>query len=512
MPLDNVAGEPAARSDTRIAEIAMDPAKAAALERAQQRSTLYWVGIIAILVLLSEQTLFGILLITPILPSIALTYHTTEIAWVVTLFSLVGAALSPLLGKLADLYGKKRMLSMVALVAGIGSLISAVSPSFGVLLAGRALAGLGMVFLPLAYMLMRDTFPKRLLPMAIAVATSGSGIATLIGPYTAGQMAEHLGVRSVFWLVTVITVAGGLLTWLLVPESPVRTRERLDWLGALLLTAGVGGILYAVSQSSAWGWGSPRTAGLLAGSVLLLALWFWWQTRCSHPLIGLRLLRSRPVLTVITAAALATMVNAVVGSLAPTLLQTPDSKFGTGLGLSPSTAALYIMPAGAAIVLSGFIVGWTGRRVGFRNYVVAGATLVGVCSVVLAFNHSTVLAICLLQIPIGLGLAHAAASSNLIVLAVPPDQGAVASGTNATISSLVSAIVIQVCFVILGGHVVAVVGFEPVYSSGAWTAVFLIGGAFSLVGAVVALAIPHGRAVRQAKEARPAEAVSSAGG
>lgn len=128
------------------------------------------------IVLMLEMLAISYIMIATALPSIAKHYQTTQGAWLLTSFLLFGAVVAPLVGKLADVCGKRLMLLVCVFGAAVGSLVSAIAPTYGVLLAGRALTGLLVPCLFLSYSLIRDVFPPKTIPLAVSIATSGMGV------------------------------------------------------------------------------------------------------------------------------------------------------------------------------------------------------------------------------------------------------------------------------------------------------------------------------------------------
>ena len=449
---------------------------------------------IAVLVLLTEQSALAIGLIAPTLPKIAVEFETTQVIWVITAFTLLGGIVTPIVSKLADLYGKKLVLVVCAIVAAVGALVSSLASTFGLLLAGRALQGVAIAFIPLAYSLMRDIFPRRLLALGIAITTNGVGIVTIAGPFLAGYLADHHGVRSVFWFLFAISAVGGVLTQLIVPETPVRVRAPIDWLGALLLAAGLGAGLLGLSQAQTWSWGDPRTLLCLIGGAALLALWGAWERRTRHPLVDLGLLARRPVFATMVAAGLAVGAISGAATLLPTMLQTPEAAApGYGFGTSVTETAYYTLAAGVFTVLGGFFVGWTARSVGFRNHLAVGSLLIAAGSLLLGIAHSQDWEIVVFYALIGMGAIVYAAVPNLVVGAVPVDQQAISAGMVGTAQTLVAAVVTQLVFVVLTNNVDTVVQGFPIYSEAGFRIAFMLSAAVAVAGAVAALAIRHGR-------------------
>jgi MFS family permease len=485
-----------------IEPIELDERAAQQVEAARHRPTGYWVGVILVLVLLTEQSALAINLMAPTLPKVAELFKTTQVIWVITAFTILGGVATPLLSKLADLYGKKKVLVVTAGIAAAGALISSVASSYGMLLFGRCLSGVSIAFIPLAYSLMRDIFPQRLLALAIAITTNGIGIVTIGGPFLAGYLADNHGVRSVFWFVFAISALGGLLTLLLVPETPVRVRARIDWLGAVLLAAGLAAVLIGLSQAQTWHWGDSRTLGCLIGGTVLLILWGVWESRTRDPLVSLELLSRRPVFTTMVAAGFAVGAISGAATLLPTMLQTPKALApGYGFGTSVTQTAYYTLAAGIFTVLGGFFVGWTAKSIGFRNHLAIGSGFIALGSLLLGVAHAHSWQIVVFYAFVGIGAIVFAAVPNLVVRAVPVDQQAISAGMVGTAQTLVAAVVTQLVFVVLTNNVKTVVQGFPIYSEAGFRNAFLLSAGVGLVGALVALAIPHGRRERNRETA-----------
>ena len=488
-----------------IEPIELDERAAHQVEEARHRPTRYWVGVILVLVLLTEQSALAINLMAPTLPKIAELFGTTQVIWVITAFTLVGGVATPLITKLADLYGKKKVLVVTAAIAAVGALISSVASTYGLLLFGRGLSGVSIAFIPLAYSLMRDIFPNRLLALAIAITTNGIGLVTIGGPFLAGYLADNHGVRSVFWFVFAASALGGLLTLLLVPETPVRVKARIDWLGAVLLAGGLGAVLLGLTQAQTWQWGDARTLACLIGGTAVLLLWGVWESRTREPLVSMKLLRTKPVFTTMVAAGLAVGAISGVATLLPMMLQTPTELApGYGFGASVTETAYYTLAAGIFTVLGGFFVGWTAKSIGFRNHLAIGAAFIALGSLLLGVAHAESWQIVVFYSFIGIGAIVYAAVPNLVVGAVPVDQQAISAGMVGTAQTLVGSVVTQLVFVVLSNNVSTVVQGFPIYSETGFRNALLLSAAVGLVGAVVALAIPHGR--RQPRATRETNA------
>jgi MFS family permease len=210
-----------------------------------------------------------------------------QTAWILTIWGLVGGALTPLFGKLSDIIGKKNVMTFSLLVAMAGLLIDALTTSWPVFLVGRALAGFAYPAIIIAYGLIRDLVPRKWVSTAIAFVAGGSGLSAVVGPVVGGLLSDHYSWRSFFWFMFIFAAVTVPIFVLLVPETKLRTRQRLDLVGAAILAAGVALILLYLNEGQSWGWGRPATLGWLLGGLALLIVFPFWERTRSAPLVDL---------------------------------------------------------------------------------------------------------------------------------------------------------------------------------------------------------------------------------
>src|ERR1022692_1842662 len=207
-------------------------------------------------------------LVIPVLTTVQHQLHTTQgtATWVLTAYLLSASIMTPILGRIGDMTGKKRVFvgTLVALAAG--SLLAAVAPSIGVLIAARVIQGIGGGMVPVAFGIIRDEFPARMVAGAVGVLASLTAAGAGLGIVLAGPIVEVLGYHWLFWLPMILTVVAAVSAVLFVPESPVRTAGRISWRPAVLLSGWLVALLVALSEAPDWGWGSGRVTGLLTGA------------------------------------------------------------------------------------------------------------------------------------------------------------------------------------------------------------------------------------------------------
>ncbi len=171
--------------------------------------------------------------------------------------------LTPLLGKLGDMYGKKRLLVVCLTIFGLGSFGAAAGDSLGWLVACRVLQGTGAATFPLAFGIIRDEFPPEKIGLAIGVMSSVFGMGGGLGLVGSGFVLEGLNWHWLFILGGAPVLVAAALIWVCVPESPERRGGRPDFLGAGVLSVALVALLLAVTKGEQWGWESARVVGLV---------------------------------------------------------------------------------------------------------------------------------------------------------------------------------------------------------------------------------------------------------
>jgi EmrB/QacA subfamily drug resistance transporter len=428
-------------------------------------------------------------LVVPALPEIQRSLHTSEsaVGWVLTAFLLSASVATPIIGRLGDMYGKERLLMLVLLMLALGTLISAVASSLSLMILGRVIQGAGGGIFPLAFSIIRDEFPNARVPGAIGLVSSLLGIGGGAGVVFAGIVTENLSYHWLFWFPLVAIVATAYLTWRFIPESPVKTPADINYRAAALMTLGLSGVLLAITETSTWGWGSPKTLGLLAlGSVLIVA-WVREELRSREPLVDMRMMAIRGVWTTNAVAFLIGVGMYSSFILLPELVQEPAST-GYGFGASVTTAGLFLLPATIAITVVGQMAGVLERRIGSRGSLIGGAlfALISYVLLVVDRSHEVEIYVAAGLLGIGIGLSFSA-MANLIVQNVRQDQTGVATGMNAVTRTLGGAFGGQLAATFLASNL----GASDIPTSSGFTLSFLM-CVVALAGALAfSLAVPR---------------------
>ena len=237
-------------------------------------------------------------LVIPVLPVIEadLGASTTESQWLLTSTLLVGAVSVPIIGRLADMFGRRLMLLVALSALAVGSLICALTSNIEVMIAGRALCGVSSSAIPLGISLLATVLPPERRGSATALISAMLGIGGALGLPLAGLLADNVDYHALFWIGAVGAVVSAVAVLILVEEPPQRSGGTIDWFGMGLLATGLVCLVLPLSQASSWGWGSARTLGLLAASVVLLGLLVVVERRVLSPLVDMRTLARPPIL------------------------------------------------------------------------------------------------------------------------------------------------------------------------------------------------------------------------
>ena len=390
-------------------------------------------------------------MVNPVLPTIekALGTDQSTVTWVLTAYLLSASVFTPIIGRVGDKVGKERMLVFALGALTLGSLLAALAPTIGVLIAARAIQGIGGGVLPLTFGIIRDEFPRDKVAGAVGTSAALLAVGGGFGLVLAGPIVNALGYHWLFWLPMIMTLVAAIAAHLFVPESPERAPGRINVGSAFLMSGWLVTLLLAVSQGNRWGWGSPLTVGLFVATVVLLPTWVWAESRSRSPLVDMRMMRIPTVWTVNLVALLFGMGMYSMFAFVPQFLQTPDDITGYGFGATVTQSGLILLPQTAATFVAGLLSGRLAARFGSKAVLVTGAALTSLGTLGMVLFHDQVWQILLETTLLGLafGLAFAALS-NLIVDAVPQSQTGVASGMNANIRTVGGA---------LGSAVMAVV-------------------------------------------------------
>jgi len=445
--------------------------------------------------------------VVPILGVMArqLDVSLAAISWTVTANLLAAAATTPLLGRLADLHTKKRVLLAVLVVVLAGSLLAATTSSFALLIVARVLQGASFSLYPIGVSILREELSPERLMAALAVLSAVLGFGGGMGLVIVGLlMRGDADYHRAFWFVSAFVALVLLAAIVVVPERPHRASGTVDWIGAAGLAVGLSLLLLTITEGNPWGWTSARTLGSALAAVGVLALWWWWERRCSQPLVSTTMLLRRPILLT-NIATVAVGMGLYFGFLGLTgFVQAPA---GSGYGFAATVlmaSIVFLLPGAIAGFLTALASGRYIDRFGARLVLVVGIAIGMAGFAMLAIAHSEpwqVIAAGVL-VNVYISLAYGALPS-LVVREVEPGETGVATSMNAiarTIGASTAAAIVAVLLSRAGnGH--------PPESS--YTIIFALGAFTGLIALVlIAASKPRLRPIETVEEITDSRAMN----
>lgn len=443
----------------------------------------------------------------PLIPTVADTYGVsfTSAQWSLTIAMLTGAVTVPVLGRLGDGPRRRPVVISALVVVLLGCVFAAIPGNFTMLIIGRGLQGVGLGLMPLAMAVARDHLAPRRARSCVAAlsVTAVAGIG--LGYPLTGVIAHYFGFHACFVLAAAATLVVLVAAILVVPGSGHLHRHPLDIIGAVTLGFGLTLVLLAISSGGEWGWTSvPLIACAVIGAVVI-AGWAAHELRSEHPIVQLRLLRNRSVLTADVTGLLAGVGMFVLSSSVIRFVQTPADT-GYGLGRSAMIAGLVLVPFSLASVLANKLLplasGWMPRTL----IMPTGALFFVGALVLFLFGRSDLWIVFVAMGVAGLGVGFTfAAMPAFIVSAVPAHETGSALGVNQVTRTVGGAIGSALSATVLAGYTAP----GALYPSGdGYSATAVAGIALWIVTGLLALGIPY--AARRASRELVVESVDSA--
>ena len=424
----------------------------------------------AVLVILTGMALMIMYVETMVIPSFGtfaqffhlnLQQSSGTVAWILSAYLLVGTVAVPILGKLGDLYGKKKVLLVAMSVYAGAVMLAGFTPNLGTLLGvslqnqvylligARALQGIGMGMLPLAFAMLPEVFPGPLVGRAQGIISSMFAAGAAIGLTGGGWIATTFGWQSTFHSVVPVAVLLVVLAAYRVKESPLHPVPSVDLPGVTSLGFGLATLMLGVSEGASWGWTSFTAVswGPLAWGTpefFLLALigfvtFLLWEPRAKNPILRFASLKPRNIWVSNVSAVLTgflmflTFTSTVILAELPTMFH--------GLGVDGFTFGLMALPAALTMLVAGGALGTGVTRAGPKPITLLGYVLSGLGALGLVFWHSTTWELAAFMIPLLVGnVALMISMTNIIALSVDRRELGVQTGMNQTFRNLGTAI------------------------------------------------------------------------
>jgi len=431
-------------------------------------------------------------MIVPLLPELPALTHSSaaNVSWLLTTTLLTGAIATPLLGRMGDMYGKKRMLMITLAVLATGSLVCALSADIGVLIVGRGLQGAALAVIPLGISILRDELPPERVIGAVALMSSTLGVGAAVGLPVAALIVQGAGWHTMFWACAAFAVCAIGCVFFIVPESGRRSAGHFDFLGALGLATMLTCLMLAINKGGDWGWASPRTLGLLAASVLIAVVWGRYELRVPTPMVDLRV-SARPAVLLTNLAAFLIGFAFYANALTTAQLVQEPTSTGYGIGATMLVSSLCLLPGGICMALFSPVSARISAKHGARTALAIASGVLALGYVVRIFTSHDLAMIIVgaTVVSIGTALAYSALPT-LIMGSVPVSETGAANGMNTLVRTIGQTVCAAVAVLVLS-HITLNRGGRELPSLNAYLTIFGIAAAVSTAALVATLFIPR---------------------
>ncbi len=380
-------------------------------------------------------------MVIPGIPAIQADLATTQTlaSWITSAFLIVGAAVSPLFGKLGDIYGKKKIFLTVLLFYIIGVGLAGFATNIYLLIASRAIQGIGFAIVPLGLAIVTDIFPKEKVATAQGIISGTFAIGAAAGLVLGAYIVEDLSWQWAFHSAFVLSILLFIIAAVMLKKDTPGVKSKIDYTGATILMSGIVLVLLYLTEAPNIGWQSTENIAILIPGIILTVGFFVYERNRATPLINLKLLKIRNVL-------IANIVG-IISSLAMFLLffavvyYAQQRPAPYGLGLDTITTGLTLAPATLVMLIVGPVMGRLIAKVGPKPILVLGAGISALGMLLFIFTRGTTLD---LTVAVAISLAGVVSIIipivNMISVSLPPETIAVGLGMNTMLRNLGGAI------------------------------------------------------------------------
>ena len=430
------------------------------------------VGVVSalLIVILSYSIMQG--MVIPAIPGIASAYaiDVTTATWVLSGNLAMTAVAVPLLGRLGDIFGRRRVLLVTLLIYAAGSILAAVAPTFPLLVAARVVQGVGGGVFALSYGLAREWVRPESRTRAVGILAVSVGFGGMIGLPLGGLVLDYGPYAWIMWSSLGMALVAIAAVLVVVPRHGLRTPSRLDLRGAALLAVVVALPLFILARLGKSGSADVVFAFLVAIVAIAVTVFVRVEQSTLAPMIDITLARSRQLVVANTVSLLVGFGNFAIMVQVPLLAQAQ----GAGLGVDAMTSGLLLLPGSLMLLPIGFVVGRLSGALGNRTVLVLGGALSTAGFLSLALWHDTRLSLILGVVVVFSGIGFSFATSvNIVVQSVPAAQTGEATGVNALLRIFGSAIGAPITIGIMSVGAVEGVSHVPVLVGGSVTAAFV---------------------------------------
>lgn len=398
-------------------------------------------------------TLLGVMLanssLNMALPMMAkdLTLSQLDLTWVVNVYTLVFASLLFVAGAVGDRYGRKLAMQIGLAVFTLGSLYAGFLAQTGAeLIVSRVVMGIGAAFvMPTTLSIINNTFPKRERARAVAIWGAVAGVGMMFGSIASGILLEHFTWHSLFYFSASIALIGLVANQYLAHESKDEKQTPVDWLGGLLSSLAIFGIVYGVTEAPSVGVTEPAVAASLVGGLVMLTLFVLWERRTTTPMLDMNLFKNR-------AFAISSLTLTLVFLAMSGVFFSMSQLMQLVMGYTPLESSLRTIPLMLPMMFLSPLVPTIVKKIGARTSIGVGLLLTSTAFVIMSTWTVDLtyafLAMTMLIMMLGITLAMTP-GTNILMASVPRNRSGMGSAMNDTTRELGGALGVAVLGAVL---------------------------------------------------------------
>lgn len=459
-------------------------------------SPLAWKTLI-ILSLLATMVMYAETMLVPAIPDLIKDFHIsyTTSSWILTTYLVAGAIMTPITGKLSDIYGKKRMLLVIMLIYAVGVSLGGFVTNIYEMLAVRVIQGIGMSMFPIAFGMIREQFPIRKLAIGQGIITSMFAAGAVIGLVIGGHLIQNFGWQATFFsIIPIVLVLIAVIQKLIhVSQANLAAKQKpgIDVQGAVTLAISVTSFLMALTfVETGDSVGSTTMLGLLAIGAVYLALFAIIEKRSKNPLVDINLLMNKTILPSNILIIVVGMSMFMVFQTIPVLIRSPVP---LGFGEDPVATANVQLPFALVLLIFGPTSGFIISKLGSTKPIIAGSIIGAGGFALLLTNHSTefMISASLAVLSTGLSLINVGAM-NVIMLATPRQNMGVSLGMSTLIRIIGASIGPAIAGMFMQTHKAALPGIAGTFpTADSYNLIFLCATGVSIAAIGLAVFLRH---------------------
>lgn len=398
---------------------------------------------LAILSLIATMVMYAETMLIPAIPDLIKDFHISYSmsSWILTTYLIAGAIMTPITGKLSDIFGRKKILLIIMIIYVIGVSLGGFVTNIYEMLGVRVIQGIGMSMFPIAFGIIREIFPRTKLAIGQGIISSMFATGAVIGLVAGGHLIQNFGWQATFFSIIPVSIAllAIISRFVHVKESQLfkkderkSVRDKIDIPGAITLTVSVSAFLMTLTMiQNGAGSDAFTIVGLLVVGIVYLALFAIIEKKSTSPLVSMKILANKTILPANIMIMIVGLSMFMVFQTIPVLVRSPSP---LGFGENPLTTSNVQLPFALVLLIFGPTAGIIVSKLGSIKPIILGSIISTIGFVSLFLYHSTefLVSIDLAVLSTGLSLTNVGAM-NVIMLNTPRQDMGVSLGMSTLI-------------------------------------------------------------------------------